>query len=77
MDGGYHSVPAFSSKSAGIKILERHLLLDQWSDGAETWWEALWLHGDSELLKLFRSDIQDGCYDGHLEILQSTSPPNL
>ena len=30
---------------------------------------------DSELLKLFRSDIQDGRHDGHLEILQTISPP--
>ena len=37
-------------------------------------WEALWQHGDSELLKSFRSDIQDGRHGGHLEILQ-TSPP--
>ena len=29
------------------------------------------VYGDSELLKSFRSDIQDG---GHLEILQTTSP---
>ena len=38
---------------------------------AETWWEALGLHGDSELLKLLCSDIQDG---GHLEIVQTASP---
>ena len=42
------------------------------SDWAETWWEALERHRDSELLISFRSDIQDG---GHLEILQTTSPP--
>ena len=37
--------------------------------------EALWQFGDSELLKLFRSDIQDGRHGSHIEILQSTSPP--
>ena len=30
---------------------------------------------DSELLKLFRSDIQDGRHGGYLEILQTLSPP--
>ena len=30
---------------------------------------------DSELLKLFRSDIQDGRHVGHLEIHQMISPP--
>ena len=31
--------------------------------------------GNSELVKSFRSDIQDGRHGGHLEILQTTSPP--
>ena len=30
-------------------------------------------HGDSELLNLFHSNIQDGSYEGHLQILQKTS----
>ena len=30
---------------------------------------------DSELLTLFCSDIQDGRHVGHLEILQTISPP--
>ena len=45
------------------------------SDRAETWWETLGRHEDSELLKSFRSDIQVGRHGGHLEILQTTSPP--
>ena len=32
-------------------------------------------HGGLELLKLFRSDIQGGCYVGHLENLEITSAP--
>ena len=32
-------------------------------------------HGDLELLKWFRSDIQDSHHDGHLENLQITSAP--
>ena len=31
--------------------------------------------GDLELLKSFRSDIQDGRQGDHLEMLQTTSPP--
>ena len=54
----------------------RHLQ-NRKSDKADTWWEALWPHGDSELLISFHSDIQDSHNDGHLEILQSTSPPKL
>ena len=44
-------------------------------DWAKTWWEASQWFRDSELLKLFRSDIQDVHHGGHLEILQTTSPP--
>ena len=54
-----------------LKILTGHLLRKGNLDYAETWWEALGRHGDSELLNLFHSDIQDG----HLEILQRTLPP--
>ena len=32
-------------------------------------------HGDSELLKWFRSDIQDGHHASHLETLQIISVP--
>ena len=53
----------------------RHALQTRKSDRAETWREALWLHGDSKLLKSVRSDIQDGRHSCRLEILQTTSPP--
>ena len=53
----------------------RHLLLNQKFDWAKTWWEASQWHRDSKLLKSFCSDIQDGHQGGHLEILQTTSPP--
>ena len=56
---------------ASLKILKQHLYPKGNSDYAETWWEALGRHGDSELLNLFHSDIQNG----RLEILQMTLPP--
>ena len=39
--------------------------------------EALDRYRDSELLKWFRSNIQDGYHGGHLEILQTTSYPKI
>ena len=63
-----------------LKILKRHLLTNSTntnSGRAETWWEALGRCGDSELLNLFHSDIQDGRHGGHFEILQTSSPPKL
>ena len=57
-----------------LKFFKRHLLNPK-SDRAETWWEASQWHRDSKSLKSFHSDIQDGCHAGHLEILQTTSPP--
>ena len=58
-----------------LKFFKRHLLPKRKSDWAKTWWEASQWHKDSELLKSFRSDIQDGRHGGHLEILQTTFPP--
>ena len=52
-----------------------HLLRERKSEWAETWWEALGPHGNSELSKSFRSGIQDCRHGGHLENLQTTSPP--
>ena len=46
--------------SAILKIFKRHLLPNRKLVWAETWWEALAQHTDSELLKSFRCDIQDG-----------------
>ena len=58
-----------------LKIFKWHLLPNRKSDWAETWWEASEQHRDSEWLKSFCSDIQDGCYSGHLENLETTSAP--
>ena len=44
-------------------------------DWAEMWWEAQDRHGNSKLLKLFWSNIQDGLHSGHLENLQITPVP--
>ena len=41
-----------------LKFLKRHLLPNRKSDWAKTLWEASERHRDSELLKLFRSDLQ-------------------
>ena len=60
--------------SPNLKIFKLYLLPNRKSVWAERWWEALGQHGDSELLKSFRSNIQDGHYGNHLEILQTTSP---
>ena len=61
--------------SAILKIFKRHLLPNRKSDWAETWWEASEQHRDSEWLKSFCSDIQDGRYGGQLENLETTSAP--
>ena len=57
--------------AAILTIFKPHLLPNPKSDWAQTWWEVLGPHGGLELLKLFRSYVQDGC---HLEIVQRTSP---
>ena len=57
-----------------LKFFKRHLFLNRKLDLAETSWEASQWHRDSELLKLLRSDIQNGRYEGHIDILQTTSP---
>ena len=54
-----------------LKFFKLYLLQNHKSDCVKTLWEALERHRDSELLRLFRSDI----HGGHLEILQLTSPP--
>ena len=48
------------------KFFKQHFLPNHTSDWAETWWEALEHSRDSELLKSFPSDIQDGCHGGSL-----------
>ena len=56
-----------------LKFLNLHLLPNHKSDWAETWWEASEHYRDSELLKSFRFDNQDGSHGGRLVILQTTS----
>ena len=59
--------------AAILKVVNCYLLPNSKSDGAEAWWKALVQHGDLDLLKWFRSDIQDGHHGSHLENLQITS----
>ena len=40
-----------------LKFFKKHLL-----PNCKSLWEASELHRDSELLKLFHSDIQEGCH---------------
>ena len=47
------------------------------SDWDKTWLEALWWHGDSALIKLFSSNIQDGSHGSNLETLQTTSDSEI
>ena len=56
-----------------LKFFKWHLQ-NRKLDWTETWWEASEWDSDSELLKSFRSDVQDGRHGGHFEILQTTSP---
>ena len=54
---------SISKREAIVKLLKRHLTQDRESDWAEpdgSYRELSGRHGDSTLLKSFRSDIQDG-----------------
>ena len=62
-----------ATMAAILKVFSCYLLPNSKSDGVETWWKASGQHGDLELLKCFRSDIQDGHHGSHLESLQITS----
>ena len=66
-------VSMMATMAAILKAFSCYLLLNSNSHGAETWWKALGQHGDLELLKWFRSDIQDGHHGSHLEKFQITS----
>ena len=68
-------ISMMASMAAILKVFNCYLLLNGKSDGVETWWKALGQHGDLELLKRFRSDIQDGHHGSHLETLQITFAP--
>ena len=88
LDGRHHSVTKIqncwnyslpiskmAATAATLKFFKWHLLPNRKSDWAKTWCEALQWHKNSELLKSFRSDIQDGRHGGYLEILQKTASP--
>ena len=53
-----------------LKVFNCYLLLNGKSDGAETWWKASGQCADLELLKWFRSDIQDAPMAAILAILK-------
>ena len=55
-----------------LEVFNCYLLPNSKSDGVETWWKASGQHGDLEMLKWFRSDIQDGNNGSHLEDLHIT-----
>ena len=67
----FHQNHILDSCHGGVlKVFNCYLLPIRKPDGAETWWKALGKHGDIELLKWFRSDIQNGHIGSHLEYLQ-------
>ena len=53
-------ISKMATMAAILKFFKRQLLPKYKSEWAETWWEASQSHRDSELLKSFGSDIQDG-----------------
>ena len=59
-----------------LKLFKWRHLPNLKSECAETWWEAFEQHEDSELLKSFRSDIQDGHHGSQFEILQTIFAPD-
>ena len=61
-------ISKMAATAAFLKFFKRYLLQNHKSHCTETLWEASERHRDSELLRLFRSNIQGG----HLEILQTT-----
>ena len=69
-------VSMMDTTAAILKVFSFYLLPNDRLDGAETLWKALGQLGDLELLKWFRSNIQDGHHGSHLENLQITSAPN-
>ena len=59
--------------AAILKVFNCYLIPNSKSDRVETLWKASGQHGDLELLKWFRSNIQEGHYASHLKNLQITS----
>ena len=62
-----------ATTAAILNVFNFYLLPKHKSDGAETWRNASGQDGNSELLKGFSSDIQDGHHGSYLESLQITS----
>ena len=75
LDISIRIVSMMAAMVAILKVFSCYLLPNSKSDGAETLWKASGQHGDLELLKLFRSGIQDGHHGSRLESLQITSAP--
>ena len=68
-------ISMMTAMAAILKVFSSHLLLNGKSGGVETWWKALGQHGDLEMLKWFRSDIQYSHHGSHLESLHLLSAP--
>ena len=64
---------SISKMATILKFFKRHLTQDRKSDWAETCWTVSGRHGDSALLKSFRSDIQDGPWRPSLNYLNDIS----
>ena len=56
-----------------LKFFKRYLLSNCNLDGAEIWREASEQHKNSDWLRPFCSDIQDGSHGGHIENLETTA----
>ena len=72
------SVPIskIATVAAILNIFEQHFLLNHISECTETQFEALGRHGEFELLKLFRLDIQDVTMAASLNFFKQHFLPN-
>ena len=59
-----------SKMATTLKLFKEHLLPTEPCRIKLKQWDASRGLGDSESLKSFHSDIQDGCHGGHLENLE-------
>ena len=80
LDGRYRSdIEIQNCQNSSIpisKMAAMAAILKVFKDWPETWWDASKRQRESELLKSFHFDVQDGRYGRHLEILQTTYPLN-
>ena len=72
LDISIRIISMLAAMAAILKVFSCYLSNSK-SDGAKTWWKAYWQHGDLELLKWFRSGIQNGHHGSRRENLQITS----